>query len=528
MFLDGTSGQALLYLDARLENRVTFLEWEKILMGPVKDTSGVEQGGTYSSDQYKLYNNEQFTTAQESKFGVDIGPLSISCVGEADDSVLFSTDIHQLGHLLQLTMAYCKKYKVEMTPEKTKLQVFSPPSLKSYTNYMKAINYLSINGVPLSFTDNTEHVGIIRSSASQNLPHILKRISSHKKSLGAVLSAGLARSHRGNPAASLRIEKLYSFPVLMSGVAPLLLLQSEEDALSQHYKETLQGLQKLYQLTPRPVVYFLAGSLPLPALLHIRQLGLFVMIAKQPGNILHTLAKYLLTSLPDSVKCWFIKIKELCYMYGLPHPLSLLHGHDDLDREAFKQQVKLNVQEYWQQKLRKEAEPLDSLIYFNPRYMSLTQPHPLWTTCGSNSYEVNKACVQAKYLSGRFRTDTLLNHFSRTNSKLCQLHPEDGEVGDLVHHLLLCPVLADRREMIFEYWETLVASSQPCKDIINFVKSAPITTFMQFILDCSVMPQVISAKQIHGDSIHKILFKASRTYCYSMYRERLKRLDRWN
>ena len=124
--------------------------------------------------------------------------------------------------------------------------------------------------------------------------------------------------------------------------------------------------------------------------------------------------------------------------------------------------------------------------------------------------------VQEKYLRiERFRTDTLLNHLGRTNSKLCQLHPEDEEVGDRVHHLLLCPVLADRRDLIFEYWETLVASSQPCKDIINFVKSAPIHTFMQFILDCSVMPQIISAKQLHGNTI---LFKGSRTYCYSLYR----------
>ena len=305
MYLDGTSGHALIYLDARLEHRVTFLEWEKILMGPVKDTMGVEQGGTNSSDQYKLYNNEQFTTAQESRFGVDIGPLSISCVGQADDSVLISTDIHQLGHLLQLTMLYCQKYKVEMTPEKTKLQVFCPPSLEIYTDYMKTINYLTINGVPLSFTDNTEHVGIIRSSVSQNLPHILKRISSHKKSLGAVLSAGLARAHRGNPAASLRTEKLYSLPVLLSGVSSLILLQSEEDALSQHYKETLQGLQKLYQKTPRAVVYFLAGSLPFPALLHIRQLGLFSMITREPNNILHSMAKYMLTTLPENTRTWF-------------------------------------------------------------------------------------------------------------------------------------------------------------------------------------------------------------------------------
>ena len=78
-------------------------------MGPVKDTMGVEQGGPNSSDQYKLYNNEQFTTAEQSRFGIDIGPFTVSSIGQADDSVLISTDIHQLSHLLRLTLLYCQK-----------------------------------------------------------------------------------------------------------------------------------------------------------------------------------------------------------------------------------------------------------------------------------------------------------------------------------------------------------------------------------------------------------------------------------
>ena len=36
MYLDGTSGHSLLYLDARLENRKTYVEWEKVLMGPIQ------------------------------------------------------------------------------------------------------------------------------------------------------------------------------------------------------------------------------------------------------------------------------------------------------------------------------------------------------------------------------------------------------------------------------------------------------------------------------------------------------------
>ena len=111
-------------------------------------------------------------------FGIKMGSMTVSCVGQADDSVLLSHDIHQLGHLLHLTAQYCSKYKVEMTPEKTKLQVFAPASLQTEVSYSKSINYLSISGVPLHFSDITEHVGVIRSPES-NMPHILQRISSH-------------------------------------------------------------------------------------------------------------------------------------------------------------------------------------------------------------------------------------------------------------------------------------------------------------------------------------------------------------
>ena len=424
MYLDGTAGHSLLFLDARLKNRVTYIEWERTLMGPIHDQQGVEQGGPNSSEEYKIYNNEQLNTAQDSQFGVNLGPVSVSCIGQADDSVLLSTDINQLSHLLNLTVQYCHKYKVEMTPEKTKLQVFAPSILHSYVEYYKSVNYLSINNIPLTFTDSTEHVGVIRSPSTGNIPHILKRVSSHKRALAAVLSAGLSRRHRGNPAASLRVEKLYGLPVLLSGLGSLYLLQSELQTLSQHYKQSLEGLQKLYQRTPEPVVYFLGGSLPFPALLHQRQLTLFAMICRLPENPLHQAAKYFLTCLPDSTKSWFMQIKELCFKYNLPHPLLLLA--DPPTKNSFRNLVHLNVLDFWQQKLRSDAEPLfkASLKYFKPQFMSLSKPHLIWTTCDNNSYELNKACIQAKYLSGRFRTEKLLSHFATENAPFCQLHPD--------------------------------------------------------------------------------------------------------
>ena len=532
-YLEGTTGHALLYLDKRLENRSTIIEWDKCHMGPIHDQQGVEQGGPNSSDQYKLYNNEQFTVAQKSNFGVSIGPITVSSVGQADDAALVSSDFNNLGHLLHLTMKYCEDYHVEMTPEKTKLLVFSPKSSpdSKYTDYFKSCNFLHINDVPLSFVDSAEHVGVLRSVAG-NLPHILQRITNHKKALGAVLSTGMARHHRGNPAASQKVEKLYGMPVLLSGVAPLTLLQSEIQTLGHHYKETLQGLLKLHFATPEPVVLFLAGSLPLEAILHMRQLTLFIMIAQLPDNILNRIARYILTIASDSSSSWFVKIKTLCHKYFLPHPLLLLQNPPK--RDVFKKTAKLKILDFWKQKLSEDAAPLPSLCYFKPQFMSLDKPHIIWRSCGSNPYEIQKAVIQTRMLSGRYRDDSLSRHFTNNASGECLLCKEHNPaslspspIGDLPHLLLHCPLLTDRRTILMDYWLTLTSDSPACRTFVMNFPQKPEPYQMQFLLDCSALPDVIHAVQVHDETILTMLLKITRTYCYSIHRDRLKKLDRW-
>ena len=203
--------------------------------------------------------------------------------------------------------------------------------------------------------------------------------------------------------ASLRVEKMYGVPVLMSGTASLVLKQSEINILNQHYKNTLQNLLKLHDKSSDAVVYFLAGSLPAVALLHIKQLSLFMMIARLPNNILNRIGRHSLTASNDQSKSWFLMVRDICLMYLLPHPLSLMESPPT--KEAGKQLVRSRVIDFWQTKLRNDASALPSLQYFKPQYMSLSHPHPLFQTCGQNSYEICKAVVVAKMISGRYRSD---------------------------------------------------------------------------------------------------------------------------
>ena len=78
-----------------------------------------------SSDFYKIFAKEQLSTAQDSSLGVKLGPLTISGIGQADDTGLVSNDIHKLRYLLYLSEVFCKKHHVKMCAVKTKLQVYA-------------------------------------------------------------------------------------------------------------------------------------------------------------------------------------------------------------------------------------------------------------------------------------------------------------------------------------------------------------------------------------------------------------------
>ena len=99
LYLDTQPDQRILYWDHRLSNRMTFCWWEDQLMGPIDNELGVDQGGTKSSEQYKIYN------------------------------------------LLQLALNYCAKYQVELSTAKTKLMAFNCAET-NYSKYVKAtLNY---------------------------------------------------------------------------------------------------------------------------------------------------------------------------------------------------------------------------------------------------------------------------------------------------------------------------------------------------------------------------------------------------
>ena len=137
--------------------------------------------------------------------------------------------------------------------------------------YFKLTSPVKINRTAIPFSETVEHVGILRNESS-NLVHVMSRLRAHQRALCSVLHVGAAHHHRGNPAGSLRIERLYAQPVLLKGLASLVLLKPEVDMIDHHIKVTQEKLLRLHPRTPRCVVSFLAGCLPGTALYHLKLL----------------------------------------------------------------------------------------------------------------------------------------------------------------------------------------------------------------------------------------------------------------
>ena len=526
LYIAGTDDHRLLYLNNRLGNRNTFCEFDKIMMGPIHDIRGLEQGGISSSDQYKIYNNEQANVAHSSELGVPIFNLTISCISLADDTVLLSNHLYNLENLLFLSDRYCLKYDVVLVPEKTNLVAFQKNNCDDAI-YERATSRIALHSRELPFSQQAIHLGVTRSEDMNNMAHVLDRLSSHRKQLFSLLPAGLALNHSGNPAAALRVEKVYCLPTLLSGLASLSLTKPEVRTITNYYKQVLGGLMKTFDCTPDCAIYFLAGLLPAEGYLHLRQLSLFGMVSRLENNVLKDIAIKILSSALPLMKSVFQHVRQLCLLYKLPDALTQLKN--PLPKAKFKTICRLQVYEYWHAKLSFEATNLPSLRYLDPRYLSLSSPHPLWTSLNGNPYEAKAARIQALFLTGRYRTEKLSRYWSSNRNGFCLQHSCSslGIIEDRTHILLHCQALNETRSRLSLFTTRLLQDLPLLGPIIDaYLYSDDDAVRMQFLLDCSVQPMVIAAKQLFGSIVLERLFKLTRTWCFSLHKSRLKLLGR--
>ena len=189
------------------------------------------------------------------------------------------------------------------------------------------------------------------------------------------------------------------------------------------------------------------------------------MVCRLKDNVLNRHATNLFSFSTISAGSWFHQIRQWCLIYGLPHPSCLLAN--PLPKPAFKKLVKSKIIDYWEVKLRQEAHSLKSLTYFTPSYMSLSSAHPVWASAGYSPAKVAMATVQASMISGRYRCDSLVSHWSPKVSGYCSLSPACHSFReDLRHILQVCPALHETRLKLSDLTLNVSSTMLPCVIVI--------------------------------------------------------------
>ena len=246
-----------------------------------------------------------------------------------------------------------------------------------------------------------------------------------------------------------------------------------------------------------------------------------------PDNILNIHGRHVLLNVEKNniSWSWFASTRLLSQQYDLPDPLLVLQSPPT--HCYWKRLTKLKILDWWQTKFRGEAEHLDSLEYFKPAFMSLSSPHPIWTTAGS-PFEVTKATVSAKMLSGRYRTDRLMRHWSKSNPDgLCRLPGCSGELGTLQHILLSCPALSEARSKCISHWSAFLVPRPWLFPAVTQYTLVDEHQHLQFLLDPSTLPLVITGSKDNSE-IMPGCFYLARTWNFTIHLTRQKLMKLWN
>ena len=157
-------------------------------------------------------------------------------------------------------------------------------------------------------------------------------------------------------------------------------------------------------------------------------------------------------------------------------------------------------------------------------------PHKLYLAAGPKPHEVAKAKIQFQFLASQYPCNKLTRHWTADNVNgyctvpSCTLN----QVVETCEHILLdYPAYASVRSNMVSL--CLNIQNQSSQSIVSSaLHSNSDEIVMQLLLDPSVLPDVIAASQIHGECIVSDLFYCGRNWCFSIHRERMKRLGKWN
>ena len=376
---------------------------------PFPISQGVRQGGILSTHLYKLYINDLLLDLQNSEFGKCIGCNYVGCPTCADDLSLMADCSIEFQAMLNIANQYSCDHRYTIHPEKsTALSKF-----KSLKSSVQPTEWM-LGEAPLSIAEQTTHLGLIRAVKNEEKVNIENKITLARKTLYSLLNTGVHSTNGINPKVSYKIYQAYILPRLLSGLETLQLNQTQINELSLFHRKTLRQIQSLPQRTASSAVLLLLGALPLEAELHRRQLSLLYGIAKSNNETLHKLALRQSLVTDCNERSFFANIIHILDMYQLPSIQQLLESPPT--KYQWKKLANQAVNSFWTIRLQQDLLQKSSLGLCNIQHLEIRRFHIVWSSVQPSTFDVKKAIVKARMLTGVYILQKQRSKFKKQES----------------------------------------------------------------------------------------------------------------
>ncbi|XP_071161016.1 uncharacterized protein [Mytilus edulis] len=485
------------------------VRWAGAISPKFNILQGVRQGGILSPLLYKIYNNNLLMELQETRLGFRMGNVYLGCPTCADDIALLSSNPNELQCMLSTLHRHAVQDRVSIHPKKTKAVVFSK------SNSIKSTLSWKLGDSDISPSNQTVHLGILRSELKENNLNLEDRISLARRTMYALISTGLHGSNGINPIVAYKIYQSYILPKLLFGLEVLPLNKSQIDILRKFHISNLRRFQSLPTRTATEIVYLLLGALPVEAELHKRHLSLLYNIISCNNSTLKNLMMRQLAVNGENQESFFGRIQDILEQYKLPKIYTLMA--EQPSKLAFKHQCKSAIQKTWTNILVAESVKKSTLKYINTKDLAVGKPHIIWKSLRSMVSEVKMGITKARMLTGTFMTQVIKHKYNIEHSdqicKLCTIYSED-----LMHIILDCPALFSTRQI---YYNRLKI------EVINVIGESKWSelfgnkdAILLLILDCTNFSKYFSVDQQNA------ITKLSSVLCHQLYLMRLKLLEK--
>ncbi len=414
------------------EGLTSRVKWMGDLSDSFKIQQGVRQGGILSTELYKVYVNCLLYELEQNHLGLHIGLTYAGCPTCADDVALLSDNPEELQLQLNVAQRYAKQHRYTLHPSKSKI----------VTN-VKTSEEWTLNNNPLSASEQTVHLGLIRAVAGESGLNVGERISLARRTMYSLINTGLHGSNGLNPMVSYRIYQAYVLPRLLYGLEVLYINNSDMNSLKRFHHNSLRLFQSLPQRTAVCALHLLLGALPISGEIHRRQLSFLYLVLNCDNRSIRELVQRQSIMQIDNRKSFFSRISETLSLYNLPK-LDELCNHLP-KKYQWKKMVNKHVNQYWTDTFKEEAADKSSLCLMNLSTLAIGKTHHIWESLESSVTDVRKGITRARLITGTYMLQTIKSKFSYYQidpaCPMCRIEDEN-----IVHMMTRCPVFHEIRK----------------------------------------------------------------------------------